>query len=215
MGAGGFILGGALQGIGAGLVAQGQANAQAAAKAAEQDGMMRREIALENLRSANRTKEAETGSALKQNETETQARWQDWGKARDTSRSTDSTVKIEGVKTGNQIKVEQVKAANDRALANLQSSNRISEAQAGQAAELSADLARMGKEVGEFKVNAAGQMVAYSKTGQVLRVSQKGMFRDPEDKAEGAMPGFPGASPAPAPAAPPPGNRPPLSSFNR
>ena len=222
MGLGGLVLGGALQGIGAGIVAQGkqsaetaQQEAQGRARLAEQDAMMRREIALENLRNQNTIARDENKSKLTINEVEAGARADDWKGARQTARTTDSTITVDRAKTQNDITVKQIEAANARTLAKLNSSLNINEKQAEIAAETVAAASRAGFEVGDTQIRNDGALVLLAKTGKIISVSKPGLFT-PEGSGDAPI-SFPGTKlPAPSSAAQPvPANRPPLSSFDR
>lgn len=202
----GFIIGGALQGIGSGIVAQGQANAAREAEAAKETAAMRREIALENLRNENAMKRDAAQSGLKKDEATQGADLQDRNAARATQRNTAS-----------QITIDKAKTQNDMALAKLRSTLSINEQQAKSASDLANQLAAAGQEVGEFKVAADGTVTAFSKTGKVLgQMGAKGQFVPDHTNGSSGFGGF-GSTGFPVPGAggAAPANRPPLSSFDR
>jgi len=211
------ILGGALQGIGAGLVQQGQQRAAAEAASAQSEAAMRREIALENLRTKNAMTRDQQQSVMRMDEQENAGRVSDWQAGRQVGRTTQATIVTDKAKTQNDITLKQLDAQNDRALASLKSSLSVNETQQKIAAEAIADATKNRYEVGETQIRADGALVLYSKSGQVISVSKPGQFTPPAATGMGAgFPAFPGASspaPAPGPAAAP-SKRPPLSSFN-
>lgn len=87
----GYVLGGALQGLGSGLAAQGQA-----------DATQRREIALENLRTQNRRGEMVMDADLR-----------DRNDARSTTRDTSKQITVGKANTSNQITVDTARTKND------------------------------------------------------------------------------------------------------
>lgn len=91
MGGLGYVLGGALQGLGSGLAAQGQA-----------DAAQRREIALENLRTQNRRTEMVMGADLT-----------DRNDARSTARNTSKEITVGRAAATNQITVDGARTSND------------------------------------------------------------------------------------------------------
>lgn len=204
----GFILGGALQGIGAGIVAQGQAAAAQQAETAKERREMvlaqiqhQNKIAEDNNANQNSMKRDAAQSDLKKSEAVQSADLQDRNAGRATQRNTAS-----------QITIDKAKTQNDMALARLRSTLNINEQQAKSASDLSNQLAAAGQEVGEFKVGTDGTVVAFSKTGKVLgKMGSKGQFV--ADHTNGTTVGstpFPGAG---AGGGAVPANRPGISSF--
>lgn len=154
MGGLGFVLGGALQGIGQGIATQAQSNIEE-----------RRKLALEDLRHRNQLTEDEH-----------KATQQDWVNGRQTARQTSSQIVVDKAKTGNDIALEGVRASNAQALERLQQNLTLSRELQVEGAKLANDLAKMGKEVGDYRVAADGSIWAYSKTGAVLGNSKPGKF---------------------------------------
>lgn len=108
MGLGGFVLGGALQGIGAGLIGMGQQQAATAASAAAE----RRDIALENLRNELATKRdvkqgeiqrqtATHASGLRRQEMALDYGFKDVNDARANNRTTKSQVTLKSIDASN------------------------------------------------------------------------------------------------------------------
>lgn len=169
----GNILGGALQGIGAGITAIGQQQA----KAREDDVLMRRQMALENLRAQNDrdlqvTKTADAATAAqtahtnRMEESRVEYDYRDRNDARSTARNTSSKITVDKAQTANQV-----------ALKKLESSLNMSEAQQKAALDLSNDLTKAGVEVGDYKIGTDGTLYALSKTGHILGKSPRpGMF---------------------------------------
>lgn len=205
MGTGAFILGGALQGIGAGIMAQGQQRAEDA----KQDAIARREMALAQFRSGLdrerdeaqselRKGEAVHQSGLRTKEAETGAKLDDWKSSRQTARSASA-----------QITVAEAKAEIDQKMERLQSRLRMNEAQAAAVRKIFNDVYMAHVEVGDQKIAADGAMVFYSKAGKEIGRTASGLFQPEGDSGLGAaFPAAPRAGAAPA-------NRPPLDSFNR
>lgn len=110
----GTVLGGALQGIGAGIVQQGQQKAEAAAVEAKETAAMRREVALENLRNQNAMSRDRTQSDLKVGEMKVGAQLDDTKDARHIARTTGSQIAVDKARTQNDITITQVKARLDR-----------------------------------------------------------------------------------------------------
>ncbi|WP_226018402.1 hypothetical protein [Novosphingobium sp. FKTRR1] len=171
----GYILGGFTQGIGAGLVKQGEA--QAATQA--EDAKFRRELALKGVDHQNRmTEDAnqsdltagrdKASSGYRITEQTNQADLTDRNDARHTARSTVS-----------QIAVDKARTTNDAALARLKSGLQITEDQAKAASTLSNELALAGQTVGDLQIAADGSIWAYSKTGVALGHSKPGKFVPP------------------------------------
>lgn len=198
----GHVLGGLAQGIGAGLVAKGQAEAASQAE----DAKFRRELALKSMDHANRIDEDTHQSDLAANrdranagyrvaEATVQANLQDRNDERHSARATKS-----------QIAVDAAKTQNDLVLARVQSSLRMTEEQSKQAQQLANDLAVAGQTMGDIRVAADGSIWAYSKTGKALGHSKAGKFTPPAvpggNLDASALLGGGGNAPAPAPGSP-------------
>lgn len=226
MGSGMAILGGALQGIGAGL---------------QQEIQNRRE---DERTSATQRFQAYLAGAKTDADNAAAARDHQYDLERDAAQAgfkadqakadAAATAARDKAKYGYDVSLEGVKAKNDAALAQMKSKFAMDEEQAKIAAQMKADVARMGKEVGQAKVTSDGRMILYAKDGSVLRASQPGTFNPPAtaqddtlvlgDRAAdnaaqpAAAPAAPAAAPRPAPKPTPkpaaPKNRPPLSSFD-
>lgn len=110
----GTVLGGALQGIGAGIVQQGQAKAETEAATAKETAAMRREVALENLRNQNAMSRDKSQSDLKVGEMKVGAQLDDWKSANQTKRTTGSQIAVDKARTQNDITITQLKARLDR-----------------------------------------------------------------------------------------------------
>lgn len=188
----GNIFAGALQGLGAGIAAKGQSDLAERKAAALEALRQQNAIALEDRSNANETARMKMQAEEQRKTQAYAAELDDWKDSRSNARSTSSQVKLEGVK-----------AANQAALARLQSRLAISEEQAKQAKELSNYFARLGKEVGDYRVAADGSVWAFSKTGQVMNKTDAGTFNPPNPPVD-PMTGLPAAAPvrqpAPAPA---------------
>lgn len=199
----GYILGGALQGIGAGITAQGQAKAEAAAAQAKEDALMRREIALENLRNQNAIKRDQSQSGLRREEATHGAQLDDWKGARQNERTTKS-----------QLTLADAKAQIDERMARLQSSLKMDEAKAASVRELYNNVYMANIEIGREQVAADGSLVIYNKAGREVSRSQPGMFTPPgSGDAPLTLPGRSGATQQPTARPATNSNRPPLTSF--
>lgn len=183
MGGLGYIVGGALQGVGSGIVAQGQQRAAEDAATAKQ----RRDIALENLRSqndqVNDARKAEMTHANRIAETEAEYKLRDLNDARSTGR-----------KTSSQITIDTAKTKNDIVLAKVQTKLKLSADQAIKAQELFNSVTLAGQKVGETRVGADGAMVIYSETGKELTRSTPGQFIPQGSKSEDDSGGTIGAA---------------------
>ena len=204
----GAILGGALQGIGAGLAAKGRMDMEAQAEAAKQDAIARREAWIESTRHSNRTAEMQTESGLRINEQTNQADLQDRNASRQNARTTAS-----------QIAVDNARTANDKALAKFQSNLRMTEDQDKAARELTNQLSLMGQKAERFEIAADGSMVAINGLGKIISKSAPGRFVAPgrasatddgSDLLKGA--GVTRAQPLPTKNV---ASRPPLASFQQ
>ena len=199
-----MLIGGALQGLGAGIVAQGQSNAEE-----------RRRIALENMRTKAQAekdaRDAETQiatdarqTANKREETKLQYGMIDENNARQVERETNKTIIVDKNKAGLDKELDAAKTKNDAWLKGVDSRYRMSEEAAKQATDLKNELTKMGKEVGHEEVAADGSMFIYSKTGALLGRTKPGVFvpRSADDDKPDTMAGMRGARggtpPAPA-----------------
>lgn len=195
MGALGYILGGALQGVGSGMVADTQRRDSAAAATAAE----RREIAMENLRAKRQSEnnvqqgeitrqnathtgdiqaeQARVGSGYKITETNNEFVQRDKNDARQVERQTSATITIDKAKT-----------ANDIAVAKITSGLKMTEAQASAAQDLANRATLAGLEVGETEIAADGSMVIYAKTGKLIGRTSAGVFTPKAtDAAEGVL----------------------------
>lgn len=204
----GAILGGALQGIGAGLAAKGRMDMEVQAETARQDAITRREQWIESTRHANRTAEMQTESGLRLNEQTNQADLQDRNASRQNARTTAS-----------QIAVDNARTANDKELAKFQSRLRMTEDQAKAARELADSLTLMGQKAERFEIAADGSMVAINGLGKIISKSAPGRFAAPGGGGSGdgsdLLTGGAGgtrAQPLPTNNI---ANRPPLASFQQ
>lgn len=194
MGGFGYIVGGALQGLGQGMAAQGQA-----------DAASRREAALEALRTQNRRAEVTMDADLR-----------DRNDARSTQRDTNkqitvgkantqNSIIVDGVRTNNDIKLKSVDLANSKSLARL---NAALDTQKDAASQRLRESLSTGDITQTFEADD-GQIWGLTKGGQ--RVSTGVFFapktlKDGEDgsglisRARGERDGSGGtAAPAPAP----------------
>lgn len=201
----GHILGGALQGIGAGLLGQAQAKAESAKSAAAErfqllmsDREHGQNLEAAERASAHRQAEATHGSTLKRGEMRLGATLDDDRAAKQTARSTAS-----------QITVDNARSANDRVMARLQSGLRMTEQQASAATELANQITLAGQTIHSSEIAADGSMVLTTKTGRQLR-TQAGIF-NPKNAPDEGIPGLPTATKPAAPA----GNAPRTIKFDK
>lgn len=199
----GQVFGAALQGIGAGMMQQTQANQAAAAEQAKETAAMRREIALENLRNKNAIERDKAASGNRKSELETGAKLDDWTDARKTGRRTTS-----------EITVAQTKAKLDADLKKLDSRLKIGEDTKAWLRDIYKEAYQANTEIGETKEGADGSIIVFSKAGKVIAQTKPGMVAPKGGGLEEFFPGT-GAGPAPAQPGKPTPNRPPLNSFDR
>jgi hypothetical protein len=194
----GYILGGAAKGLGRTLQEKGQAQAAAAATELEERRFAARAAAkaqyeLEQQNNAAKlSRESDTfRSELKRKETEAEYGLRDRNDARGTARKVNADITVDSARTKNDVALEKVKSRLN-----------LTEAQQKSALDLSARLAAARQEVGEFKVTKDGSMVAYSKTGQALGQTKKGIFETKAEEPVGLGGGLGAARSQPAPSAP-------------
>jgi hypothetical protein len=111
----GMIVGGALQGIGAGLGQKAQLDYEAM-----------RQQALENLRSSNNRAEIGMRGAQDRDTATHKSKLDDTNDARHVARTTNSQIVVDNARTTNDIKIEQVKFGNDREMAKFKSALDVS-----------------------------------------------------------------------------------------
>jgi hypothetical protein len=199
----GAVLGGALQGIGAGLAQQQRAKADTAAA----DVAHRREEYLLKLRGQIASDATVQQGQIARDNLAVKYDFEDRNDARTSERDTSKAIIVGNNTSANAVKLEQVKTANDRMIEGVKSRYRMTEQQQKAALDLSNDATRAGQEVGETRVAVDGSMVLYSKNGQVIRRSGAGMFTPNGAKATGtegstAIERARGGSPAAATPAP-------------
>jgi hypothetical protein len=172
----GNILGGAMQGIGAGLVKVGEEQA----KQDQADVLARRQAALakftqdrEDGRQATKVaadaKAAEVGHGYKLDEQKNAGEIANQNDKDHVERETASKIGIEAVK-----------ARNEAALESLKSHYRLNEVQAKAAADLVNQTTMAGIEVGATKIAADGTMYIYNKAGKAIGHSEVGQFAIPK-----------------------------------
>lgn len=192
----GHILAGAAQGIGAGMVMQGQQRAEAEASAAKETAAQRREIALEQLRAGNNQKLQQQQSDNRRAEQEQGARLDDWRDSRGTARRTTQQVTVDRARTQNEITLAEVKG-------------RIERDTSAAATRLKAQLDR--GEVSDSFEGADGNIHVLLKDGTTRNTGVK--FQPKASDGLGGAPALlsaPGSGVGQTPA-----NRPALSSFDR
>lgn len=200
----GQVFGSALQGIGAGMMAQTQANQSAAAEQAKETAAMRREIALENLRNQNAIGRDKAQSENRKSEMEFGAKADDWKSSREVARRTQSDITM-----------AQAKGKIDEKLKRLESTLKISEDTKAWLRDVWSKAYDMNMEVGETKEGADGSVIVFSKAGSIIAQTKPGMVA-PKNAGGASLDAFPGApSGMPGAPAPAPTNRPPLNSFDR
>lgn len=201
----GFILGGALQGIGAGLVQQGQVNAENARASATQrfqDYLAQRKTQADDARATQQhgwdIERDNNQAALRATQAEADAK---------------NTAVRDGTQQKYAVQMEGLKASNQAKIEGLKSTLSMTEYERKAALDLANDVSRSGQEIGHTEVAADGRMIIYSKSGEVLRASPPGTFNPRAAAADdGDLLGSRGAptatpaprAPAPRPAAPAP-----------
>lgn len=195
----GYILGGALRGVGRGVVETGQQRAAAAATELEERRANARAAAkaaseIEQQNNAARLSEQQDSrrSNLKKDETKAEYELRDVNDARGTERKTKSDIIVDTART-----------KNDVALARVNSSLNLNEAQQKSALELNAKLTENKQEVGDYRVTKDGSLVAYSKAGRALGQTKAGIFDTKAEEPVGIGGGLPRSGQSPRQSAPP------------
>ena len=204
----GTVFGAAMQGIGAGMMQQTQANQAAQAEQAKETAAMRREVALETMRNQNALARDKAQSDNRIGEMRAGAQFDDWKDARGTARKTTSSITI-----------KQAEAKIDAKLEKAKSDLKINEDTKAWLRDIYQKAYMSNIEVGETKAATDGSLIVLSKSGKIIAQTKPGMFR-PDGKPDDALGGgmLPGGSSIPnAPTAlqKAPANRPPLTSFDR
>lgn len=197
-----MLLGGALQGLGAGIAAKGQADAEE-----------RRQIALENLRAKNQSEKDARDHSNEKDRLTQQYGLMDTNNAKQTARETDAAIVKDNVRTKNDItikgvehkqKVEltQIDFKNDQAMANLQGAIQRSNTAASQrlAKDLESGEVTQLFEGGDGTYYQMRRDGTITTTGIATPVKETSKSGSVLDRAREARQG--GASPAPKASAP-------------
>jgi hypothetical protein len=164
MGGIGYIIGGALQGIGEGLEKQTILNEDTRQKTALADLQARRDAALAALNHQYRTQEAQTAAVIDDTKDANH-------QARAFSYSTKETQQKQGYEQQNIVLKGKVDFQNDSAIEALKSRYHIAEGAAEDARDLQKQLALAGVTADHWEVTTDGRIVAFNKQGGVLRYS--------------------------------------------
>lgn len=167
MGGMGAFLGGALQGIGAGLAAEGR-----------QRWEDRREMALQQLRGQQAAELASKQHANRKDEIATQAQFDNWKDSQKTERTTASTIATDRAKTDNDIRVVSAREQSDRRLEVLRNNLGIKRDAAKTAADAKAEKDLQAGEIKETFVSGDGYLWVVPKRGAPYQTSAKATERD-------------------------------------
>lgn len=199
MGGIGYIIGGALSGIGEGLEKQSILNEESRQKTEAAELAARRDQALEALRHTNRTAEIQLQGTVDDTKDANH-------QARGFSYETKTTSQKQGFEQQN----IRLKGSIDANLERLKSSNTITEQAADDARQLQHDLQVAGVTADHWEVTTDGRIVAFNKKGEVLKYSAnadsfvpKSSGSDDELGGDGTIAGERGTRSGAAPAAKP------------
>lgn len=193
----GRILGGALTGLGAGMV-------QSAVMADEE----RRQMALEKLRQENRMTEMNTQADLQDRNASRSDGRGDFYDARKTGRIATVEAAQSDKKFQQTLTLTQIEQGNRESLAKLQSSLNLTEIQQRGAVEAANEAKAQGSYVKEWVTNSEGMLVGITATGKQVSTNVKPQPKAAEDgssilaQAGGRTPAPTAALPAPKTPAP-------------
>lgn len=185
----GDFLGGALQGIGAGIATKGKMDMDAAAAAAKEEAMSKREMMLAQMNTTNKREEQKQASDLRMEETRYEWDRKDAASANADARALKAELAKLGVQFANAAKLETLKGQQERLTAG-------------------AKAALDGNEVVGTKTAEDGSVMLYTRSGKFIKAG----FKERPTGAAAAAAADPD-NPFATPGAKPPANRPPLSSF--
>lgn len=164
------VLGGALAGIGKGMVAQAQLDWDQQ----KADLLYQRQVALENLSNEHAKERIAATGQENRITAKTEAGYRGALAAQDDARE------IQKIKF-----TKDLDLRNDTKLEAFRSKNRLTEDQAHQAKAAQIEAEQAGYKISRFEVASDGRMVAFNEKGDAIKVSQPGQFV-PQGQAGGS-----------------------------
>lgn len=186
----GMIVGGALKGYGDGMAEM--------ARSREEE---RRLSALENLRTKNDQANLQVQADLSDRNAERSDRRGDYYDSRQVERRTTQQVVVDKARTANDMTLEQMRQKNAEALARLNSSLNITEAQRGSAIRMQEEAIKANTYIQDFQTDSDGNLVGITATGKTIRPGVRPMPKPAAKNSSSYLVDPKGSgTPAPAPA---------------
>lgn len=154
----GAIVGGALKGYGDGMAEM--------ARSREEE---RRETALINIRSQRQQEQTQVTADLQDRNSSRQAVYDNWKDSEHVKRTTVGQIQVDKARTENDMTLEQMRQKNTEALARLQSSLRMNEAQKESAIRMQEEAIKANTYIQDFQTDDQGNLVGITATGKTIR----------------------------------------------